>query len=50
MESVTNHGLAEEDTKDRYIWRSLVWGEVRRQILGWGVKEDHCTVDKFLDE
>jgi hypothetical protein len=33
--SMTNHGLTEEDTRDRDRWRSLVL-----------VKENHCRVDE----
>jgi hypothetical protein len=32
---MTNHGLTEENTRDRDRWRNLVW-----------VKENHCRVDK----
>jgi hypothetical protein len=33
--SMTNHGLTEEDTRDRDRWRNLVLGE-----------GNHCRVDK----
>jgi hypothetical protein len=37
--SMTNHGLAEEDTRNRDRWWNLVM-----------VKENHCRVDKPLDD
>jgi hypothetical protein len=33
--SMTNHGLRDEDTRDRDRWRNQFW-----------VKENHCRVDK----
>jgi hypothetical protein len=37
--SMTNHGLTEEDTRDRYRWRNLVLGVGKPlqsgQTLGW---------------
>jgi hypothetical protein len=37
--SLTDHGLREEDTRGRDMWRNLVWGE-----------RCHCTVEKFFNE
>jgi hypothetical protein len=37
--SVTSHRQTEENCRDSDMWRNLVW-----------VKEEHFTVDKFLDE
>jgi hypothetical protein len=37
--SMSNHGLTKENAGDRNVWRNLVW-----------MKENHCTLEKFLKE
>ena len=37
--SMSNRGLAKENVGERNVWRNVLW-----------VKENHCTLEKFLEE